>query len=197
MTTLASYEQATDILLAGGVVALPTDTVYGLAVRPVSDEAVQQLYALKKRPDSVALPVLGASVEQLREAGIVFSERALKLATAFWPGALTMILPAPTELSQRVHSGEATVGVRVPNDPSLLALLEQTGPLCVTSANEHGEPPCTSAQVVLEQFDGADLAVIDGGERSGAVSSVVIVGDALVMRRVGAFSLEQLEAALS
>lgn len=196
MTTIGTYEQAEHILARGGVIALPTDTVYGLAVRPTSDEGVAQIYRLKKRPDTVALPVLAASLEQVRNVGIEVGEKAAKLAATFWPGALTMVLPAPHELALRVHSEGDTVGVRIPNDPALLALLEKTGPLCVTSANEHGEPPCTSPELVSAQFAETDIFIIDGGERSGTVSSVVEVGETLSMRRVGAITLEELEAAL-
>ena len=197
MTTFVSYEQAAEILKTGGAVALPTDTVYGLGVLPVSDESVRQLYALKKRPDNVALPVLCASVEQAERAGIIFTPQALRLASAFWPGALTMILRAPSELAARVHSGEATVGVRIPNDDRLRSLLEQTGPLCVTSANEHGEAPCTSASMVAELFDGRELSIVDGGVRSASVSTVVVVGENLELKREGAIRLEELLHVLS
>ena len=120
-----SYREAADLLASGEVVALPTDTVYGVAASVAHPAAVARLFALKDRPDTVALPVLAASLEQVTAAGITMTPELARLAEAFWPGALTIVVAAPHELAQRLGASEPTVGVRVPNDPALRELLER------------------------------------------------------------------------
>ena len=170
-----NYREAAELLGVGEVVALPTDTVYGVAAAVSHPAAVARLFALKDRPENVALPMLAASLEQIEATGIQVTEDLERLAAAFWPGALTIVVAAPHELAQRLGASEPTAGVRVPNDPALRELLELCGPLAVTSANVHGGPPCESASQVDAVFAArADLAgVIDGGERRATVSSVV------------------------
>ncbi len=172
-----SVSEAAALLVAGEVVAVPTDTVYGVAASVSSAAAVSRLFDLKDRPGDVALPMLAASLAQIQSAGIDLTADVRRLADAFWPGALTIVVAAPASLASRLGAHEATVGVRVPRDGALGELLELCGPLAVTSANLHGGPPCVSAAQVDEVFaDREGLAgVIDGGERHARVSTVVDV----------------------
>jgi L-threonylcarbamoyladenylate synthase len=179
MTVVVDRDEAVRLLSAGDVVAVPTDTVYGLAASLERDDAVAQIFAMKHRPDSVALPVLVDGLSTIERLGVALPTIARKLSDAFWPGALTIVMNAPAELARRVGSPVDTVGFRVPNDVLLLQVLAQTGPLAVSSANEHSAPPCHSAEQVLAVFGQVDLlkAVLDGGERSGVVSTVIQVHD--------------------
>ncbi len=195
-----SLEEAVEALDAGGVVAVPTDTVYGLAARLDRPAAIAAVFALKRRPASVALPVLVARPEDLGPLGVALGPLGERLAERYWPGALTLVVRAPEELAGRVHAAGGTLGVRVPADPPVRALLERTGPLAVTSANEHGEPPCTSAEDVAACFTGRDglAGVLDGGTRAAAVSSVVeVTGPSAVVVREGALSAAAIAAALA
>jgi tRNA threonylcarbamoyl adenosine modification protein (Sua5/YciO/YrdC/YwlC family) len=169
--------QACAALLAGDVVALPTDTVYGVAASIEHAEAIARLFSLKDRPTNVALPMLVASLGQVESVGIQVTPALRALAEAFWPGALTIVVAAPEHLARRLGASEATVGVRVPDDGVVREILETCGPLAVTSANVHGGSPCESAAQVEDAFrDREGLAgVLDGGERRGRVSSVVDV----------------------
>jgi tRNA threonylcarbamoyl adenosine modification protein (Sua5/YciO/YrdC/YwlC family) len=175
MTSLLDVDVAVETLAKGGVVGLPTDTVYGLAASLRFPDSVASLFDLKRRPMTVALPILVSSLSQIEELTVPWSERAQLLSDAFWPGALTIIVAVPEELSQLVGSSTGTVGFRSPDDDLLLEILSRSGPLALTSANEHGEPPCQTASQVLAVFAerGELSGVVDGGERSRPVSTVV------------------------
>ena len=195
-----TLDEALDALDAGEVVAVPTDTVYGLAARLDRPGAIAAIFALKRRPESVALPVLVAHPEELGPLGVVLGPLGERLAARFWPGALTLVVVAPEALASRVHARSGTLGVRVPADPTVRALLERTGPLAVTSANEHGEPPCTSAEDVGAVFVGRDglAGVLDGGTHAAAVSSVVeVTGPVATVVREGALSAAAIAEALA
>lgn len=174
MSRRLSTEEAAARLREGGIVAVPTDTVYGLAASLARPAAVARLFTLKRRPTTVALPVLVASVESLEALGATWTDQAAALAAAFWPGALTIVVAAPPALAALVGA-RGSVGFRVPDDATLLALLGEVGPLAVSSANEHGAPPCRGAEEVLEAFAGRDdlAGVLDDGPRGGEVSTVV------------------------
>ena len=180
MTEIVDRSQAIHLLLDGHVVAVPTDTVYGLAASLWHDDAVTSLFRLKDRPSHVPLPVLVHTLNPIQEIDVEWGESAQQLAEEFWPGPLTIVVSASAELAQRVGGSKASVGVRVPNDELLLSVLRECGPLTVSSANAHGESPCHSAAEVLAALSGEDLAgVLDGGERRGEISTVVEVGDGL------------------
>jgi L-threonylcarbamoyladenylate synthase len=172
---LLDAEAALAALANGGVVGLPTDTVYGLAASLGHPSAVAALFALKGRPTTVALPVLVSGVAQIESLGVVWPARAHQLSTALWPGALTIIVGVPRWLSTLVGSRSEAVGFRNPNDGVLRELLERSGPLALTSANAHGQRPCENADQLLEVFFGrGELSgVIDGGSRAGVVSTVI------------------------
>ena len=168
---------ALEALAEGGVVAVPTDTVYGLAASLSRPQAVAQLFALKRRPTTTALPVFVDSLDQIDELGVAWSPRAQLLSDALWPGALTIIVRGPPALASMVGSASGTVGFRCPADDLVRSLLARSGPLAVTSANEHGRAPCESAADVRHVFAGrVELSgVLDGGRRSATVSTVIDV----------------------
>jgi len=195
---LSDIEEITAAFDAGHILAIPTDTVYGVAASLASPEAVARLFTLKQRPVTVALPVLVASVDEALTLGVTWTTSAAIFAEAFWPGALTIIVPAPRDVA-RVVGADDTLGVRCPGDEALRKLLSVTGPLAVTSANVHGQPPCTSLADVQSAFAGSDdlEGVIDGGERTGAVSTVVdVTTTPFTIRRHGAIEAARLAALL-
>lgn len=175
MTKLLDFDNARDALAAGGVVGLPTDTVYGLAASLAHPLAVAALFQLKGRPTTVALPVLVSSVAQIEELGVRWTARARVLSDALWPGPLTVVVAVPSALSTLIGGSANTVGFRCPNDELLRELLKQSGPLALTSANVHGKRPSESASQLLDAFaDRQELSgVLDDGPRSGEVSTVV------------------------
>jgi L-threonylcarbamoyladenylate synthase len=175
MPKLMNVEAAIAALDGGGIVALPTDTVYGLAAEVSQPSAVATLFTLKHRPTFVPIPVMVDSVEQIQFLGVDWPDEAQGLVDAFWPGALTIIVTVPHELSVMLGGDNDTAGFRIPDDDILRRMMAVLGPFAVTSANEHGEAPCYSAYEVLQRFAARDElnGVIDGGERSGDVSSVI------------------------
>ena len=199
MIARLTLDQALDLLGEGRVVAVPTDTVYGVAASLASTGAVESLFALKLRPTSVPLPVLVDSIDQIEALGVQLTSRARRLAAAFWPGALTIVVAVPDALARRVASATATVGFRIPDDATLRELLARSGPLAVSSANEHGHAPCHSAEEVREALGSRDelAGVLDDGPRTGEVSSVVDVsGESWRVLRRGAVAIEDLTRVL-
>lgn len=168
-------ESALSALSEGRVIAVPTDTVYGVAASLAHPEAIASLFALKQRPTSVALPILVDSIEQIEACGVDWPRSATRLATALWPGPLTIVVAVPEHLATLVGSTTSSAGFRIPNDEGLRAILSRSGPLCVTSANNHGDPPCQSASQVRAAFEtSTQLAgIVDAGDRAGTVSTVV------------------------
>ena len=168
---VAEVGAALDALRRGEVIAVATDTVYGLACDPADAGAVDRVYALKRRPASLELTLLAASRSQL-EGLVAWPPAAERLAAAFWPGPLSLVLPVGGRRLAVPRLGD-TLSVRVPGSPQLLALLEQSGPLASTSANVHGEPPAMSAAAVRDQFGDA-VAVVLSGSRPGGLASTII-----------------------
>jgi len=192
VTTLLSLEECADILVGGGVVAVPTDTVYGLAASLRQPEALANVFRLKDRPRDVSLPIMVADFGTITGLGIALDERALAVADAFWPGALTIVVPVPSDLAALVGAN-GTLGFRIPDREDLRSLLRRTGPLAVTSANLHGEPPCTTAESVVTAFrDRGLVGVLDGGACGGVVSTVVSLDGPWRVLRHGGVSTEQL-----
>ena len=199
MTDVVNEDAAVALLAAGKVVAVPTDTVYGVGASLAHPAAVEALFALKRRPGSVALPILVASIEQIEALGASWPERARQLASSFWPGALTIVVPGPPGLASVVGGSSQTAGFRIPNDAQLRGVLARSGALAVTSANEHGGPPCQSAAQVRSAFAGHDglAGVVDGGTRNGRVSTVVeISGSTWRILREGAVATPEIAAVL-
>jgi len=160
-----------ELLLRGEVAAIPTDTVYGLAARPDDEDAVRQLAAFKGRDPQQPIAVLfddTAVVAQLIEPPVQFDRLA-----SFWPGALTLIVPARATSFAPALVPHGSIGIRQPDDDLARELIRQCGGvLAVTSANKHGEPPATSVEEIVAVF-GEDLVVLDGGVRGGTASTVV------------------------
>ncbi|HEY1988655.1 MAG TPA: L-threonylcarbamoyladenylate synthase [Acidimicrobiales bacterium] len=171
-------EEAAALLTAGMVVAIPTDTVYGLAVDPMQPGAVGRIFELKRRPSEVALPVLVGGWIQVEAVARSLEPAAQELADRFWPGPLTLVVPRAggfgADLGGPPEATE-TVGVRWPDHPVVRALCSTVGPLAVTSANRHGKPPATLAQEVISVFSTDDrlAGVVDGGVCDGVPSTVV------------------------
>ena len=183
----AELDRAIDVLRAGGVVAYPTDTLYGLAVDPRNPEAVARIFAVKGRPETSALTLIAADVEQAGAAA-AFTARASVLAQKMWPGPLTIVSAAKPGLAPAALAGGATVGVRVPRDAIARGVAARFG-FCITatSANRSGEPATASAQTVIDALPGLDL-IVDAGEAPGGRPSTIVdaTGDVLRLIRDGA-----------
>jgi tRNA threonylcarbamoyl adenosine modification protein (Sua5/YciO/YrdC/YwlC family) len=162
-------------LKAGAVVAVPTDTVYGLAVDPRRQGATDLLFALKLRPTTLELPVLVADVAQAEAlAGPDgLPSPARRLADRFWPGSLTIVVARRAGLDWELGGDGRTIGLRCPAHPLVRLLCRQVGPLATTSANRHGQPPLTTAAAVTREFGDALRMVVDGGECDATPSTVV------------------------
>jgi L-threonylcarbamoyladenylate synthase len=170
-------EAAVAALAAGGVVGLPTDTVYGLAARLDRPAAVAAIFGLKGRPAGLALPVLVADVDQARSLAASWSDGVDRLARRLWPGPLTLVVPAPGALGRLVGGDGTSVGVRCPDHELVRTLCAASGPLAVTSANRHGRPPATTADELVAAVGGPDrpdgpALVVDGGRCDGTPSTV-------------------------
>jgi len=169
---------AAEALADGDVVAVPTDTVYGLAVDPAQPAAVARLFDLKGRPGDVPLPVLVGGPDQVDLIAGRLEPAARHLADRYWPGPLTLVVPRRRGFAVDLGGPPAarqTVGVRWPDHPVVVALCELLGPLAVTSANLHGAPPATTAGAVAQEFTGRaqPVLVLDGGVCDGVPSTVV------------------------
>jgi len=169
---------------------------YGLAVDPRAHGALRRLFAVKGRSEQVALPILIADPPGLADLAEVPPE-ADRLATRYWPGPVTLVLPRRAGIQFDLGGDPATIGVRCPAHSRLRSLLREAGPLAVTSANRHGKPPLHTAEEVREQF-GADVSVVvDGGRCDGQPSTVVsLVGARPICVREGAVSFVEIEAFL-
>lgn len=159
---------------AGEVVALPTDTVYGLAARVDRPGALAAVFAAKGRPPGLALPVLVGRWRQVHEVALSWPRSASMVAARYWPGPLTVVVPARPAVGPLLGGDGRTVGLRRPRHRDVQRLCREAGPLAVTSANRHGEPPCTTAEEVRAAFpDGQVRVVADGGRCDGVPSTVV------------------------
>jgi L-threonylcarbamoyladenylate synthase len=168
-----SVIEAVDAIRDGYIVGVPTDTLYGLAADPFREDALDAVFVLKGRERDKPLALLVASVEQGMELAS-FSERALDLAERHWPGALTLVLPrlstAPPWLG---HKGRRTVGLRCPNHPVALELLEKSGPLAVTSANHSGHEAVLDHQEARDLFGNAVAIYLEGRAIGGQASTII------------------------
>jgi L-threonylcarbamoyladenylate synthase len=188
--------QAVRALAQGLPIGIPTDTVYGLAVDPFRAGATDRIFAAKRRPRDVSLPLLVSGVEQALSVSTAVPARALELMARYWPGPLTIVIPAKPGLAADLGDDEATVGVRAPDHPVPLALCAAIGPLATTSANRHGEPPMTTALEVDAAFGDALGVVLDGGVCAGSPSTVVdCTGEELKLLREGRIPWAELRGA--
>jgi len=183
-------ERAATLLRRGRIVAFPTETVYGLGARADDTEAVEQLRRVKGRPSGKPFAVLVPTLDAARQHG-VFGQVAERLAAAYWPGPLTLVVP---------DGRGGDIGLRCPDCEPTLELLGLAGlPVAAPSANLSGRPPATTADEVFERFDGQIAAVLDGGPcRLGAPSTVVrALGEAVEVLREGALCADELHSVLS
>ena len=194
--------RAAETLSRGGVLAIPTDTLYGLAADALNPDALDRVYAAKGRPADMPLPVLVSGWEQALQVAVVAPEAeiiARRLAEIYWPGSLTMVLTAAPGLPERLTAGRDTVAVRMPNHPVPLALAETLGrPITGTSANRSGEPDITDPdelrRILAPRVDGI---IVSGPKPVGGASTIVSVsGDGVGLRREGVLPYEQVLAAL-
>lgn len=198
----AGIRRAADLLHAGECVAFPTETVYGLGADARSGEAVARIYAAKGRPSFNPLIAHVPSVEEARKL-VIWTEMADRLAAAFWPGALTMVLPlAPGHgIASLVTAGLTTLGVRVPSGETAQRLLRTFGgPVAAPSANPSGRISPTTAAHVIAGLDGKIAAVLDGGPCGVGVESTIVgedAGGAPVLLRPGGVASEAIEATLA
>ncbi len=193
-----TLQQAASLLKTGHVVAVPTETVYGLAASINHPGAIEKIFDLKKRPRNNPLIVHLASGNALQEYARNLPASALKLALAFWPGPLTLLLPANLEkIDPTIRAHLPTAAFRVPNHPLAIALLELTGPLVMPSANPSGKPSATCAAHVTLDF-GHDLPVLDGGACQQGVESTILhfTNDHWEIVRLGALPPEAFETVL-
>ena len=176
MTIIYEKEQIETVireLRAGKVIAFPTDTVYGLGVCYDDEDALQRLKAAKGRPENKPIPTMVGNRRQLAEVAVV-NETIERLADAFLPGALTLILRRRAQVADYVTNGLDTIGVRMPDDPFVLALIDGLGkPMLVTSANRSGEKTGTTFEEVMEQLDGRIDGIVRG--TCGCLSASTII----------------------
>lgn len=190
---------AAQILAKGGLVAFPTDTVYGVGAHAFQPDAVERIYAAKIRPRDKAIPILLARAEDLSLVTEGLTETARLLAEWFWPGGLTLVLPKKASVPDVVSAGGPTVAVRVPDHPVVQALMAAVGaPLAGTSANLSGHPSPVTAQDVEAELGGRIELILDGGRCPGGVPSTVLdlTTDPPTVLRAGAIGLDEIEAVL-
>ena len=166
--------RAAAVIRRGGVVAYPTDTLYGLAADPTSPLAVSRLFALKGRPASSAIPLIAADEFQVASWAGQLSETAHALARQWWPGPLSLVLPALPGLCEQLLAGGDSVAVRVPAHPVAVALARAVGrPITATSANPSGAPPTARPDELVALLPGLD-AVLDAGPAPGGPPSTIV-----------------------
>ncbi len=194
-----ALRQAGALLRAGEVVGMPTETVYGLAANALDGAAVAKIFLAKGRPQDNPLIVHIADKEQLSTLARMVPESARKLADAFWPGPLTIILPKAACIQDEVSAGLDTVGIRLPSHPVARALIREAGvPLAAPSANLSGRPSTTTSGHVMDDLGGKIPAIVEGGPCAVGVESTVVslAGNVPRLLRPGGVSLEQLESVL-
>jgi L-threonylcarbamoyladenylate synthase len=190
--------RAAEVIQAGGLIVLPTDTVYGVAADLWQPEAVAALYAAKTRPPAKAIPVLLAGEADAAQVACEVPPLAQKLAAAFWPGPLTIALPRRDTVPDIVSS-LPTIGVRVPDHDRARAVIRACGgALAVTSANRSGDPGALTAQQAADALGEHVALVLDGGRCPGGVPSTVVdaSGEAMRIVRIGPLDEAALRAAL-
>lgn len=168
-----ALEKAVEVLRAGGIAAIPTDTVYGFAALVHDETAVAKLYKIKERDQRKSIAVLLGDAEQAHLVAHEFPEKARRLAEKYWPGALTIIIRKKAGLPADLTSNDL-VGLRIPDLDFTRELIRRTGPLAVTSANISGQPPAKSIGEFLDELGPQLDIIIDAGPSSGGIPSSVI-----------------------
>jgi len=188
-----TIQVALNILKSGGLIAFPTDTVYGVGSLAFNGKAVESIYAAKDRPVEKAIPILIGDTDDLTKVASSVPDMAKKFSARFWPGPLTLIVPKLPTLPEAVSATD-TVAVRVPNHQVARTLLRAAGPMAVTSANISGKPSPSTADEVSAQLGSRIALIIDGGRTPGGVPSTLVdcTGTKPVILRDGPISLQEL-----
>jgi len=198
-TRPADIGEAGRLLAAGQVVAIPTETVYGLAANALDEDAVSRIFEAKGRPQDNPLIVHISALEQLEDLAADIPESVYRMAEHFWPGPLTMIVKKAAVIPDRTSGGLDTVGIRMPSHPVARAIIDAAGvPLAAPSANTSGRPSPTTARDVLDDMEGKIPAIVDGGACSVGVESTVVdmTGAAPQVLRPGAITEEMIAEAM-
>jgi L-threonylcarbamoyladenylate synthase len=195
----ASLQEAAAVIKAGGIVAMPTDTLYGLAADPFSTAAVERVFAAKGRAAERALPLVAADITQVEEQLGALPPDGRRLAAAYWPGPLTLLLPRPSTMPEEVTGGLAHVGVRVPAHAVPRDLCRACGCLLTaTSANPSGAPASADPDDVERSMGEGVALLLDAGLTPGGPPSTIVnvSGDVIRLVRPGAISWEDVQACL-
>jgi L-threonylcarbamoyladenylate synthase len=190
---------AAQFIKRGQVVGVPTDTVYGLSADPFNLAAIEQVFQVKGRPESRALPILVSSIEQAVELARDIPDAFLELAHKFWPGALTLVVEATHRLPLKVTGNTGRVALRWPNSRITTALIDAVGgPVTGTSANLSGFPSCTNAEQILKQLGNRLPLILDGGDTGNALASTIvrIDGEDWAIVREGVITETEIQSAL-
>ncbi len=187
--------EAARALRAGELAVVPTDTVYGLAADAFQPAATEAVFRVKGRSRGLPLPVMVASADQAWALCSVVPDGAKQLAAAYWPGAVTLVLPVADGLAWDLGDGQGAVGIRVPAHDHLVALIEAVGPLAVTSANVTGEPTPATAAAIAKRFGDKVAVYLDGGKAAGDVPSTIVdlTGPSPVVLREGTIAATEIE----
>lgn len=170
-----AVRQAAELLRAGGIIALPTETVYGLAANALDSKAVSKIFKVKGRPANNPIIVHVANIEMAKRCVVKWPTIADKLAKSFWPGPLTLVLPRANEIPDIVTAGGATVGIRWPSHPFIQAVIRECGfPLAAPSANLSSRVSPTNAGHVRKQLGGKIPLIVDGGQSQVGIESTVL-----------------------
>ena len=189
--------RALEVLRDGGLVAFPTDTVYGVGALVFDEQAAESIYKAKARPVEKAIPVLLGDAADIGQVAEEIPLYASRLIERFWPGPLTVLVPKKPSVPRMV-SATPTVGVRVPDHEVARALLRLAGPMAVTSANISSQPSPATAEEVHQQLGGRIALIIDGGRTPGGVPSTLVdcTGDEIQIIREGPISRDELLKAI-
>ena len=195
----ATIAEAARILRRGGLVAFPTDTVYGVGAHACLPDAVERIYRVKERPRDKAIPLLLADAQQVEEVAVNVPPVTFRLMGVFWPGGLTIVVSRSSRVPDVVTAGGDTVALRMPDHAFVLALIRTLGaPLAATSANISGRPPAVTGGQALGELRGRVELIVDGGVCPGGVPSTVLdlVSEPPRVLRAGAVSPEELRRVL-
>lgn len=196
IVTQQDIQQICEVIQNGGIVAFPTETVYGLGIRFNDQEALDHLMEAKNRDYSKAITLMVADSKDILQYAYV-SDKAQKIIKQFMPGMITLIFKKKESVDDIMTNGKSTIGIRIPDSEFVLSLLKKVGPMLVTSANLSHHQNTTSTEEVLQQLDGRIDMIVDGKTSDNVASTVVDVSqDEMKILRAGKITKEQIEEAI-